>query len=554
MYALYKQKQRWILSSNTPNQQQQQPTRDEIWRSGRQRFGWNQFRQTWQGKDKQWHFSGQEPNEVVRMVVRRHWLFLLPTALPLIGALAFLLALTWLSTTLHEAVALWATLYTVAVVLVLVTGFWFLWKGLLQWWLETYVITSKRIIDSKGILQPSRQETPVEKITQVGLDLDSPLAYILSYGNVHVYLTGGDIILKNVPDPRKVKDAIQGISAAVKAKKPPEPETPRPQDTDMASLLDKLREGKKPPELPDADAKYPAFRDPDRVNGPRRTFGYPMRIHADVHYLSGEKTVMYIQRSLYVLYKRLSLPLLGVFLALSAAAIFPAFNIVREPISSYWWFIMGLIVFVMLVWMFLVYANYVDDVYILTNKRIIDIERRLSFFFEARVETEYKNIRDIKVKVPNVFERLLDIGNVSIETPGNSPDITFYSVDHPFVVQDVIYGIKGHKEKVEKIEKENEEKKQLYNWFGNVVSLMEKKIQGSGVPNLEGKDIVTAAMTASEFDMKVVIKEEKLSSGQPGIVIQQSPPPGTMMVAMSEIHLVVSRRPTPLDPLDKITP
>jgi hypothetical protein len=547
MYAPYKQKQRWILSSNAPNQQQQQPTRDDIWRSGRRRFGWNQFRQTWQGHDKQWHFSGQEPGEVVRMVVHRHWLFLLPTALPLIGALAFLLALTWLSTFLHEAVALWATLYIVAVLLVLATGIWFLWKGLILWWLETYVITSKRIIDSRGVLQPSRQETPIEKVMQVGLDLDSPLAYVLNYGNVHVYLTGGDFMLKNVPNPRKVKDAIQGISADIKAKKPPEKETPRPQDPELASLLDSLKEGKKPPDLPDADAKYPTFRDPDRVNGPRRTFGYPMRIHADVHYLSGEKTVMYIQRSLYVLYKRLLLPLLGIFLTLSVAAIFPAFNMVREPLSSYWWFIMGLIVFVLLIWMFLTYANYVDDVYILTNKRIIDIERRLSFFFEARAETEYKNIRDIKVKVPNVFERLLDIGNVYIETPGSNPDITLFNVDHPFVVQDVIYGIKGHKEKVDKIENENKEKKEIYNWFGNVMTLMEKKIQSNGAPNLEGKDVVTAMMLASEFDMNVVIKSEKVSPGEPGMVVHQSPPPGTMMAAGGEIHVVVSRRPTPLD-------
>ena len=535
------------MSSNAPNQQQQQPTRDDIWRSGRRRFGWQQFRQTWQGRDKQWHFSGQEPGEVVRMVVRKHWLFLVLPALPLLGSLALLVVLTWSSTTFHEAPAFWAVLYVLVVLLVLGTGLWFVWKDLILWWLETYIITSKRVIDSRGLLQPSRQETPLEKVVQVGLDLDSLLAYMLNYGNVHVYLTGGDMMLKQVPNPRKVKDAIQGISAGIKAKKPPKEETPVPQDAEMAALLDSLKKGKEVPKLPDADANYPAFRDPDRVNGPRRTFGYPMRIHADVHYLSGEFTVMYIQRSLYVLYKRLALPVLGIFLTLSVAAIFPAFNMVGEPLSSYWWFIMGMIVFALMIWMFLTYANYVDDVYILTNRRIIDIERRLSFFFESRAETEYKNIRDIKVRVTNVFERMLDIGNVYVETPGSNPDITLKNVDHPFVVQDIIYGIKGHKEKADKIENENKEKEQLYHWFGSVMTLMEKKVQNNGVPNLEGKDVVTAMLLASEFDMNVVIKSEMVSTGEPGVVVHQSPPPGTVMVAGGEIHVVVSRRPTPLD-------
>src|SRR6266851_4688307 len=77
--------------------------------------------------------------------------------------------------------------------------------------------------------------------------------------------------------------------------------------------------------------------------------------------------------------------------------------------------------------LFLIYVNYIDDVYILTTHRIIEIERQFLFFYEARTETEYKNLRDIKVQM-NFLGHLIDIGDVYIETPGGMPNIEFKSV------------------------------------------------------------------------------------------------------------------------------
>lgn len=500
------------------------------------------------GSDRKWYFSGQEPGEIVKLVVRKHWFFLIPAALPLIGSLAFLLLLTWLSTSRPTLASLWDVLFVLDGLLIIGTGIWFVWKDLLEWWFESYIVTDKRIISGGGILQPTRQETPIDKIVQIGLDYDSLLAYLLKYGNMHLYLVGGQLVIKHIPNPRHVKDVIQGISGAIKAKQPPKEKTPVPQDPDMAALLDNLKKGKEVKKLPDADEKYPPFPNPDHLPGPRRKFGFPAGMYADVHYLSGEYTVMYLQRSLYVLYRRLLLPLLFILLALSAAAIFPAFDVVSPSIAGYWWFLMGLVVFAMLLWAGLVYANYVDDVYILTNMRIIDIERRVMFFFESRAETEYKSIRDIKVRIPNVIERMLDIGNVYIETPGSNPDITLHNVDHPFVVQDTIYNIKGYKDKADQANKEQKEKEAIYDWFGRVVTLLEKKMDSNGVPNLEGKALEVAMAIAGEMDLKVVVKSEVAARGTaPGLVIHQSPPPGTRMVPGGEIQVMVSRRPTPHD-------
>ncbi len=83
--------------------------------------------------------------------------------------------------------------------------------------------------------------------------------------------------------------------------------------------------------------------------------------------------------------------------------------------------------------------NYWDDIYILTSKRIIDINRKFIFLDEEHLSIEYSQIKSVDVKVSNPLYIALDVGKVIVETPGNNPDIVMRVVDHPFSVQDMIY-------------------------------------------------------------------------------------------------------------------
>ncbi|GAC1389614.1 MAG: hypothetical protein NVS4B11_07310 [Ktedonobacteraceae bacterium] len=516
------------------------------WQSGRPRFNIQGFRL---GKDKKWHFSGQQPDEEVRIVVRQHWWFLVQPALPFAGFVIGIFVVLALAAAFPKYDIIWAYLEGAVILLAIGAGAWFAWKDLAVWWLESYIITDKRIINSRGLLQPTRQETPIEKVQQVGIDIKTPLEVLLGFGTVHVYLVGGDLVMKHVPHPRKVKDALQGITDVIKSKKKKEEPIPVPQDPELASVLKKLAEGKAVPKLADADENYPAPANPDRVRGPRRTFGGILRIPSRIHYLSGEQTVKYIQRSQYVLLKNLTIPALLIVLILPVAIVPPSVGYIPTTLQTYWWLLMGILFLIFLVSLILVYINYIDDIYILTSRRIIDIERKFLFTFESRFEAEYKNLRDIKVKVPNVIERFLDIGDVYIETPGNSPDIVFKSVDHPFLIQDEIYAIRNHKDKEDKIKKENDERKMLQTWFGTVVSTLDSTTKIHPTPDLRNLDLLAAMACAQEIGMDVEVSGNAIPSNTvaPGHVVQQSPPHGTIMKLGSKIEIVLSKRPSPVD-------
>ncbi len=516
---------------------------DERWRSGRSRFGVQKLHF---GRDKKWHFSGQQPDEVVTRFVREHWWFLVTSALPLFGALILLILILYASVKIASPV--WPFLEIIAGVAIVGAAVWFLWKDFVKWYLNTYIITNKRIVHTSGVLQPIRESIPLENVKQVGIDLDSFLGFLLRFGTVHVYLVGGDFIMEKIPDPRSLKESIDGISESIKAKKPKDQKPPTPANLEVAAVIEGLSKAKEPPQLENADEKY-TLRNPDGRLGPRRTFGGILRIPCEVHYTSGEYTVRYIQRSRYVLYRQLLLPVLALLIMLPLAIFIPSIAMpLVDSNLTIWWIVMGLIVIALVLSIGSIYTNYADDVYILSNKRIIDIQRRFVIFFEDRRELQYKNIKDLKVKVPNVLQRLLDIGDVSIEVSG-APSIILPTVDHPFFVLDKINEIKTNAAKMEAVKKENDEKKELHNWFGKVVTSLVETTQFKGAPNLENMDLLTAMEVASELGFQVVVygAEPSRPDIPPGRVVRQSPPSGTVILSGGEIQVVLSRKATTAD-------
>lgn len=497
------------------------------------------LRQVRRMKDGTVTFKGQDKGEEVKLVVRQHPLFLLRRGLPALGVLLLMVIVSSLFIRLPVFGPVWGLADAVLAICFVIALGYFIWRDLLVWWVNIDIITNKRVISNRGFLQPSRKTITLDKIMQVSIDQESLLSIFLSYGNVHIYQSGGRHVLKNVPQPREIRDALNGIHQEFKAARPVE-KLPPLVDPEMSALIGKLGKKEELPKLPNADDRYAQWSDPEKLRKPLRRFGGPLRIPAEVTYAADEQTVMYIQRSKWLLVMRLILPVLALLAALVLTFVFEAFALFTVLAALV---LLGVIA--------LIVINYVDDVFILTNKRIIDIERKYIFFYEARVEAEYKNIKDTKIKMTNILQNFLDVGSLYVETPGTNPDISMTLIDHPFFIADKINQIKGFKEKFDKARSKNDRQDELVKWFTNVAAVLERKIVSRGVPNLQTMDVWSAAAMAAEMGMKVVPVGEDDSYPQiePGRIVSQEPLPGTLMAidpsspdGRPQIQVILSKR------------
>lgn len=497
------------------------------------------LRQVRRTKDKKLTFKGQDKDEEVKLIIRQHIILLLKPVGPALGMLTLLILSLALTVRFPEFGSLWLFLNPILIVALLIAGGYFIYKDLFVWWVNIDIITNKRIIICRGFIHPTRKIITLDKIVQVSTDQRSPTSIFMAYGDVHIYITGGQHIMKDVPNPRKVRDAVDGIFREFKVVKPGE-KLPQLADPSMNAVIAKLGKKDARSQLPNADERYAHRQKPEHLRRPLRRFGGPLRIPAEVTYASDEHTVMYIQRSRWLLIAQLAAPgalfVVAVVLTFALSALAP---------------LMFIVMLILLIAGGLITINYADDVFILTNRRVIDIERKFIFFYEARVEAEYKNIRDTKIKINNIVENLFDVGNLHIETPGSNPDINMTLIDHPFFIADKINQIKEFKDKDDKAKAQNARQDELIQWFTHVASVLEKKMVSRGVPNLQTMDLWSAAALAAEMGMKVVPvgEDDSYPHIDAGRIVSQNPLPGTLMALDSsssgerpQIHVVLSRR------------
>lgn len=107
----------------------------------------------------------------------------------------------------------------------------------------------------------------------------------------------------------------------------------------------------------------------------------------------------------------------------------------------------------MLLWLvfFVLWIDYYFDAWIVTTKRIVDINQ-MGLFRRNVSELDHIKIQDITTEVHGVFSTLLDYGFVYVQTAGSKERFVFEQVPHPMLVRQLI--AKLQKDAIRKEEKE----------------------------------------------------------------------------------------------------
>lgn len=93
---------------------------------------------------------------------------------------------------------------------------------------------------------------------------------------------------------------------------------------------------------------------------------------------------------------------------------------------------LGISLFFLYAWLFLFqhYLDYYLDVWIVTNKRILNIEQR-GLFSRTVSELRLHRVQDVTAEIHGFLHTMLDYGNVYIQTAGEKERFEFEDIPHP---------------------------------------------------------------------------------------------------------------------------
>jgi uncharacterized membrane protein YdbT with pleckstrin-like domain len=89
------------------------------------------------------------------------------------------------------------------------------------------------------------------------------------------------------------------------------------------------------------------------------------------------------------------------------------------------------------VFFFVKWTDYYLDVWIATNKRVIDVEQK-GFFNREVSECRYERVQDVTVEIRGFIASMLDFGEVHVQTAGSDREIIIKGVAHPNRLRDFI--------------------------------------------------------------------------------------------------------------------
>lgn len=462
------------------------------------------------------------PNERVIWIRRKHWIFLLAPAWP---ALLSLLALILISAFLGSSGGAGQLLTILALALFLVMTVRWAVTDLGDWVFHYYILTNQRVIVSKGFFQPDRREAVLKSVVQVVVQRPNPVLIWLNIGNVIVRVIGTSVDMPGVWRPRSIADSILAVQEFPDG--PPAggqaAPSPKLQSQKLQVALDKLAE---PVAMPPAPQPRPA-----------PFFGLLQR-KVPIRLFEGEQVVDVVYRHWFVLVKRL-LPALGVLLiGVVGGTLLRRFNgPVAGDLPMY--LLLGGVV-VGFGWAVLIYLNFVDDIFVLTTHRVIDIDRLIFILTEYSNDAPFARVQDVHVEM-GLIGNILGFGTIVVETSGRKYPVKMTDVPNALRLMDRIFSLINDLKDRESAMALNKQKKENYKWIATVLNELL-----AAVPDVRGMPVLTAMARAREAGLKLVVEIERPAPGSPpGTVLEQRPSPGTTDLSENELRVVLSGRGVP---------
>ncbi len=156
--------------------------------------------------------------------------------------------------------------------------------------------------------------------------------------------------------------------------------------------------------------------------------------------LPGETVVSVMRKHWFILFIKVFPYMLAFFLPLVIFAFIPTTNLSQSLIATIIFFIATWMLIILMV-IYTVWTLYYLDIWIVTNKRIMDIEQLALFNREVKT-LQMNTVQDVQVDVSGIFETLLHFGTLRVQTAGTGgTDAKIVGIPDPALERDIIMQI-----------------------------------------------------------------------------------------------------------------
>ena len=362
------------------------------------------------------------PDELVEYSSRRsRWFLLLRT----LGPFLVMIILPLIAYLLIESIS-----PTIASTIALLIGFvslLFLLFRVLDWSNDYFVITNKHLVHREFDLRSFRtniNKIPIEKVQSVEIDKPSLIANIFNIGTARITTAAaaGILFFDNIDDPIRVKDTLDRLSRQVRTL-----DAGREQAT-MRQSLEKYFQVE------------PAFSPVENGEGQTAVTKAPeslwTRFRKRYAWRLDENGVVTYRKHYFILFREAAWPLLT-FIVLTL--IWLLLTRLLATIGPQLGIAFAILFLIDLGWIIWEVEDWRNDTFQLTDRYVIDIDRKPFGFGESRKQAELANVQNVNADRPGLIPTLFNYGDVVIETAGATADITFEDVPNPSVIQSDVF-------------------------------------------------------------------------------------------------------------------
>jgi hypothetical protein len=167
------------------------------------------------------------------------------------------------------------------------------------------------------------------------------------------------------------------------------------------------------------------------------------------HQMPDEKIIRILHRDVFIAFKKVLLFIVLLMLPILVMLVLgDSFSALEEGSVISIISILAFSIYLLFIWLLFFFSiiDYLLDVWVITDKRIIDV-RQNGFFSRTISEQMLTKVQDISSDIHGFFPTVFKYGNLTVQTAAENNKINFEEISDPEVVRDLLIRMCGSEEK-----------------------------------------------------------------------------------------------------------